>query len=465
MPTFTPTPALSGALSRMARRPARFILVVFVILSTTVLFLFWSRDPPPPRIPFYDWQPRALFPPLSPTAVENSNADFCSNFPSHLLDRIQIVLRTGSGEHERIASQLTTVSSCIHNLIVVSDLEERRGKHDFIDVLADLPQSYRVDNPDFDAYALQKAAAQAGEEMQYTGEGWKLDKFKFLPMVEKAHALKPNAEWYIFIETDSYIFWDTMFRLLSQYDPTDQHLIGAPVAGSKAGHFPYGGAGFVMSKGLMKKYLRPSIFDRSIPSEQYEQWAREECCGDIILANVIYDRTGVTMKRLWPTFNGEEFIKVQVDRRTWCVPLLAMHRLSSQQMNDTWHWERTRYDDQKPVLHSTLLYHRQGKLFEESTRDFWDNLSDTDSPNGLGHTSSVACRVACENDFNCFQWSYTMRRCRFGWGIKYGHAVEDKREHFLSGWDIKKIKKMGFDFREEGATGCEKATWETPETY
>lgn len=344
MPTYKAPPTFSKAFARASRRPSRTIVLGLLSLLCVLAYFVYKPDPPPPS-PFYNWHPPAAFPPLAPDSPERARKDFCSNFPSGLLNHVQVVLRTGTSEHERLQAQLETVSSCIDNLIIVSDYDEVIDGRQFVDVLKGLPASYAVDNPDFDRYKEQNEAKQRGEEIYYTEEGWRLDRFKFLPMVEKAYELQPKADWYIFLEIDTYIFWDTMFRLLSQYKPSQPHLIGAPVPGSRAGHFSYGGAGIVMSRGLMKQYIKPNLFDNSVPSVKYEEWARTDGYGDITLANVIFDRTGVTMKRLWPTFNGEELIKVQVDRRTWCVPLIAMHRLSGQEMYETWEWERTRYDD------------------------------------------------------------------------------------------------------------------------
>jgi hypothetical protein len=351
-------PACSS-LSLGTRGLTRYLIPAFsIVLVVTFIFsqpntvglkaphLSWSGSKSDSS-PYYSWKTPSFFPPLRPNSSAVESLDLCSNFPRYLLENVQVVLKTGVGEHSRLDSQLATVSSCITNLLVFSDYQEKRGEYELIDILADLPESYRLNNEAFGAYAAQRQALERGEEVHKSGEGWKLDKFKFLPMVEKAYQRRPNAQWYVFIETDTYLFWDNLFRLLSQYDPVQPHYIGAPVVVANHHFFGYGGAGIVLSQGLLQKLLarktsREGDYIEPTLSERYEEWVRRDCCGDNILSHVIEDKTGVKIKRLWPMFNGEELIKVGVDAWSWCVPLIAMHRLSPEQMNDVWRWERTR---------------------------------------------------------------------------------------------------------------------------
>lgn len=122
------------------------------------------------------------------------------------MDKVQVVLKTGTGESAKTKAHLDTVSSCITNILGFSDLEETIGGHQFVDILADVPPSYN-NNADFAAYSAQKKAHSEGKSVGYSAEGWKLDRFKFLPMVDKAYQMRPHADWYVFIEADVYYFW------------------------------------------------------------------------------------------------------------------------------------------------------------------------------------------------------------------------------------------------------------------
>lgn len=156
---------------------------------------------------YYSWKTPSFFPPLKNTH-KGTPVDLCKNFPTHILDKVQIIMKTGTGESAKTKAHLDTVSSCITNILIFSDLEETIGSHQSIDILADLPPSHS-NNADFAAYAAQKEAHSEGKPVGYSAEGWKLDRFKFLPMVDKTYQMRPKADWYVFIEADVYYFWGT----------------------------------------------------------------------------------------------------------------------------------------------------------------------------------------------------------------------------------------------------------------
>lgn len=356
---------LTSLSARLLRRPFKIFIPILLLVSFVILLghfnrhsqnpvfsklssswldskklekaesLYYSKDQPP----YYSWTTRSFFPPLKERSGSQP-PDLCAGFPTKLLDSVQVVLKTGVGEAAKNKAHVATVTSCISNLIVVSDVEENVGDQNFIDILADLPASYAVENPDFETYAAQKQAQSQGLAVGHSPEGWRLDKFKFLPMVEKAYEMSPHANWYVFMETDVYYFWDTLFRLLDQLDPATMHYMGSPVPGSDGRFFAYGGAGTVLSRGLMERLVGNPTQPRL--SDQYEKWVRNDPCGDAVLGYAILDRTGVKLEALYPTFAGDELQALKVDRERWCIPLLALHRMSPEQMTALWQWERTR---------------------------------------------------------------------------------------------------------------------------
>ncbi|KAH6646387.1 hypothetical protein BKA67DRAFT_584118 [Truncatella angustata] len=54
------------------------------------------------------------------------------------------------------------------------------------------------------------------------------------------------------------------------------------------------------------------------------------------------NKTGEHLQALSPTFAGDELVGLKVDKEIWCIPLLALHRVSPEQMSSLWEWERTR---------------------------------------------------------------------------------------------------------------------------
>lgn len=202
---------------RLIRRPQVYLLFVcfLVILlalahydDTLSLNLLPSFQQSPYYIEdgshYYTWATPSFLPPLKKPHKEA--VDLCKGFPTHLLEKVQVVMKTGTAESSKTKAHLDSVSSCITNILGFSDLKETIRGHQFIDVLADLPPSYHS-NSDFVAYSAQKQAHSEGKPVEYSAEGWKLDRFKFLPMVDKAYQMRPHADWYVFIEADVYYFW------------------------------------------------------------------------------------------------------------------------------------------------------------------------------------------------------------------------------------------------------------------
>lgn len=422
----------------------------------------------------YTWRTPAFFPPLKPSHAKKP-VDLCAGFPTHLLKDIQIVLRTGAGESARTRAHVATVTSCISDLLIFSDLEGEVGGHEVIDVLADLPSSYN-DNSDFAAYASQKKAYLEGRPIEYSSEGWKLDRFKFLPMVDKAYQLRPRKSWYVFVEGDVYYFWDTLFRLLHQLDPSKMHYLGSPAPGRDGTYFAYGGAGFVLSRGLIQRLTG----DSTQLSVSYEEDIKNDCCGDAVLAYAIMNKTREPLQALYPTFAGDDLVSLEVNEERWCTPLLALHRVSPDQMASLWKWERTRpYNEvrkshqrscfltyarrQDPLTYSTVLDYLLSGIHESSTRIAWDNHATDAQPDGSAtHSSAVECASGCASEPSCMQYLYSAGTCKFGKSVKMGRPMPHLGADSISGWDMEKITALGFETDANKSSSCKQAAWLKP---
>jgi hypothetical protein len=332
---------------RLARRPWR-VLFPAVLLLLFIYTLTGRKSHHSDAQPVHKAKTKSFFPPLEAKSANSIELDYCQNFPAHLLDEIQVVLKVSSSDSFATKAHLSTVTSCISNLLIVSDREDRLGDRRVIDILAELPKSYEVNNLDFQAYVDQKKAHIEGETVKESQRSFKLDRFKYLPMVDKAYTTKPKAKWFVFLESDVYFFWDTLFRLLSQLDSSSQHYLGEPHKGSDGRYFAYGGAGFVISQGLMKKLIpakTASALDiprESRLSHRYEDWVKEEQRGDAVLSYAIQNATGVKLAALHPTFSSYQLKDIKTTRDRWCYPLLSLHQLKPEQMENLWKWERTR---------------------------------------------------------------------------------------------------------------------------
>ena len=304
------------------------------------------------KLPYYTWDSEALIHPPANGMEENAAADpnICDRFPAHLFERVQIVLKIGTAEDRgRLNASLSTVLSCIPNLLVFSDMAEKVGTHDAIDILANLPLSYR-NNADFAAYQSQREAKEQGKEAFQNGEGWKLDRFKFLPMVEMAYALRPLASWYVFLEADTYISWDNLLRFLNNFDPAKPLYMGVPIPGSPGKWFAHGGSGWVLSTGAISKFLSrkkspDGTYMESPVSVRFEEAVAADCCGDAALGYALFAQ-GIKLSGYYPMFNGDNTEEIKINKDNWCNPIISLHHIEPMEMNALWQWEMGRVDKQ-----------------------------------------------------------------------------------------------------------------------
>lgn len=160
---------------------------------------------------YYSFSTTSYFYPVSVDPTGKTTEDLCATFPKHLLQTIQPVLKMGHADtKDKLDAQFESVSACFDKdeLLVYSDLDETVHGHQAIDVLADSPSIYYHDNPDFVNYIWQKEMRANGtldvdKEATARIQGWRMDKFKFLPMIERAWRMRPNKEFYFFFETDT----------------------------------------------------------------------------------------------------------------------------------------------------------------------------------------------------------------------------------------------------------------------
>lgn len=446
--------------------PLLRVLLCSALISTLLVFWLLSTH----EDPLFRLEPadvklskdRSYFP-ATPELCRNGSraADLCSSFPRGSLANVQVTVKTGIGERHSLEALLSSHGSCISSLLVVSDSTDQvHGQH-VHDILGDLPSSYAQNNSDWSAYEAQRQTSAAGNEVAKSVEGWKLDRFKFLPMIEHAYAQNPNAEWYIFIETDTYVFWDVLFRVLEKVDPYERHYLGTAVAGAHDRWFAYGGAAIALSQGLLRDLTLEG--DQRL-SVRYEWMAREDCCGDAVLAYVFYAELGVRIGNMYPTFSGEEPQWAWVSKENWCTPLLSLHHINTEALSSLWHWERCQLSTElgRPITFAALLAWglpaagTDGSL----TKSQWDNGADIQQlENSPTHGSSIKCFQTCESDPNCLQASYQKGTCRFADRLRIGQGVGEGSEAF---WDASKLQQLGWKPGQDALGSCAEAKWLLP---
>jgi hypothetical protein len=270
-------------------------------------------------------------------------------------------------EPKRLLTQLNTVAKCIPNLLIVSDHDGLINGRKIYDVLAGLSASYKEHNPDFATYYIQKALKESGNITEYnTQEGWKLDRFKFLPMVHKAYDISPKAEWFVFIETDTYIFWDNLFRLLLHFNSSVPLYMGSPLHGEYHEEdyiYAYGGSGIVLSHAATRALLQRKMDSNGAYTEDefYEQenWmgmVKNSTYGESVLGYALQKKAGVKLSGFYPMFHPLSPESLKFSEENWCTPIISMHKLwSDEEYEALWSWEMGPSDDEVDVGNLLVL--------------------------------------------------------------------------------------------------------------
>ncbi|KAL4810127.1 peptidase S8/S53 domain-containing protein [Aspergillus unguis] len=435
-----------------------------------------GRPPKPPR------------PGSSHKWHEPESTPDCRTFPSAAFaeDNIQVTLKIGGAEsRDLLNSHVNGVTPCIPNLLVVSDMDQKLGQFQSHDVLADV--IHILSDEDKLAYQRQRESHYYWDkELQPHRAGWRLDRYKFLAMIEYAYAQNPNAKWYVFTETDTLVIWENLVQMLSRYKWVDPIYIGSPSPGrpiekwleTQPTWFAYGGSGIVLSITAMEDILREDQKGSAHNSEQesqllitkYQDIVREDCCGDSVLGWVAAQRE-VRIQGLWPMFNPHPLHSTPLGKAYWCQPAISFHKSDPIDVVELWDWQQKTLEKRqspRPILYADIV-----DFFDFPSIPFrkdWNNadMDSFDAPDHEAHESFESCKEACHENEHCFQFTHHRGKCRMARVIRLGNPApqdtddddydDDDDGRSLAGWDVEKI----MDFKKEYA--CETVEWPEPST-
>lgn len=241
----------------------------------------------------------------------------CDGFPD--TSGILLVMKTGATEaYDRLPVQIMTVLKCLPDFLIFSDLDQHIGGYHVRDSLETVLPEAQEGNPDFNLYRAQKECPVIQDECaKVLGgatdlAGWNLDKYKNIHMAEKAFRLRPDYDWYVFVDADTYVSWPNMVYALKKLDPATERYLGVPtMIGDRL--FAHGGSGYVVSRGAMKEFVgkHPGIANR------YDISIQNNCCGDFVFALALFDSLGILVEGFVSSFH---FLKSLSLRQCHCVP-------------------------------------------------------------------------------------------------------------------------------------------------
>lgn len=452
-----------------------FIVSPFITL-TLVYYLFLSPNTDPITLKIQDqWTQSDQEPmilegtrPLSGAGFDKSNQqqmsddwfeeDRCGKLRKDM-DDVFVVLKTGATEaREKIPVQLRTTLQCVPHYAVFSDYEETiDGVHTY-DVLQNITESTMNEAPEFEIYHRLQEVGPDGltdEEMgddsngpfgKTNNPGWKLDKWKFLPMIAGALEIQPQAKWYIFIEADTYMVWPNLVNWLAHLDHHRNYYLGSPMQIGDV-LFGYGGAGIILSSRTIYQLHNY----RAKHQQELEQMTSQEWAGDCVLAQAL-KQVHVDLTWAWPMMMTSrpheiDHFSEAYGRQPWCYPAVSYHHMSPRDIEEMWQFDRGWFKSGK----NALLLH--GDVYRELVHDRslaerpdWDNLSpaviDFDPPT---EPSSEACADACSQNNECLQFSFNheLQACKHA-STTFGGIATNGTD---SGWMTHRVQKLLNNFQ------------------
>lgn len=158
-------------------------------------------------------------------------------------------------------------------------------------------------------------------------------------MVNRTLMEYPDKKWYVFVEVDTFIFWQTLLNYLNALDWQKPYYMGGQmwIADIMFGH---GGTGFAVSRPAMENVV--AMFQAN--QTQWETFTNGHWAGDCILGKAFAD-SGTPLTKAWPIWQGDDvgnmnYARGEKDRRMWCAPTVSYHHLTPSVVEDLWRFEQ-----------------------------------------------------------------------------------------------------------------------------
>lgn len=292
---------------------------------------------------------------ISKAHQEAESKPVCPPLPG--MEDVLVVMKTGVTEaKDKVPVHFQTTLRCVPNYVIYSDFDEEIQGVQLHDALRNMDEGIKQSIPDFNIYNRIRSMGRAGLNSADFADvansalgkpdnpGWKLDKWKFLPMVQETYARKPDAKWYVFMEADTYFSWGTLLAWLAQLNHNDPLYIGTETQIADV-IFAHGGSGFIVSNPALKRVVN----DYAARPAEIHAYTANHWAGDCVLGKILLDN-GVPLTFSWPMLQNshpgelDEFATVFY-RKPWCFPAVAFHHLTPSDVQSLWEFEQKRFKD------------------------------------------------------------------------------------------------------------------------
>ncbi|KAF2767284.1 hypothetical protein EJ03DRAFT_316077 [Teratosphaeria nubilosa] len=375
---------------------------------------------------------------------------------------VVLAIKTGATEAlERLPIHSKTTLQCFPNSLVFSDLGENLDGIHIQDALDEFSEDIRTQHEDFehwrrlhehgraglDASAVGVHVAADNLEDAFSNGGWKLDRFKNLPMISKTLNQKPDAKWYVFQDADTYISWSNLRNWTSRMDHEQMIYLGSPAVIDEQ-VFAHGGSGYVLSKAAMRaveeQYRNNQTF--------WDEFAANHWAGDCVLSWILSELgTGLTWG--YPLLQGKkpatlDFVNNRgYDRRMWCYPAVSFHHVEQDTIETLWRFEQvwTAEMPDQPMRFGDIFLHWSLPQALSGHRTDWDNYSG-DIVNFDERWDEAQCRQRCQDDEECLQWALSDGVCKTSTWV----ALGESSARTASGWMDDRILNLEIEACTEG---------------
>lgn len=458
-------------------------IILLVVLATVLIVTHITNISPLPNVEIRSQhRPHYVHRRPFPTSAsleelpepQQTQISRCRTLPG--AEDVLVVMRTGSTEiKDKLPIHFNTTFKCYPDTLLFSDYAETFEGYEIHDALARIPEHIKQTNEDFELYrrlrehgrGILNDSELSGPESPDSGQigklenkGWKLDKWKFLPMMADVLEMRPDKKFYVFVEPDTYLMWSNLLQWLRTVNPDEDRYFGSEtMIGEDL--FGHGGSAFLMTNSALRKGVE-SYTSRTDHWNEVTNW---HWAGDCMVGKALSE-VGVPLTFTWPMFQGGNpahltWNEAKGPNKLWCSPVFTYHHLTSREVEGLWKFEqrwisgqhaRTGEDGvvahiprpqsvlaESPFSRDSIIRHRN--VFEDhllknlkARQRNWRNNADSllESTEGI---SMSDCRLLCQYDETCVQFSVDPRGCFLGTRFEGGQPEENVQ----SGWLMDRV--------------------------
>ncbi|VVT46221.1 uncharacterized protein SAPINGB_P001106 [Magnusiomyces paraingens] len=278
----------------------------------------------------------------------------------------------------RVPVHLLTSFTQIPYFALYADIGGSIAGHEVIDILANVTDETKS-TKDFQLYHKLNSIRDTNVildpgELKVSG-GWALDKYKNMPMLHHAYQTAPSSvNWFIFMDGDSYFFWENLIEYLSTLDPTKPIYLGSPTS-FRGVAFAHGGTGVVISR----KAMDMTLGEHPEWVHELEEETSRSCCGDYMVGYML-KQANISLSKneqnnVKKKFQGESLWSIEAGNHTWCDQIISFHHLSPLDVEILWEYERLIGPEKRKSITYSDIYRDFVQPYIVEERADWNNYA------------------------------------------------------------------------------------------